>query len=105
VVDDEYLALKSIAESLGSNNLTQISNHLESALSSLAKIALHRPEVLPVLSLANNINRKLPEVTRVELASLRRWILKTIPEEPTPINGSNKFAHELTLDVAKKMIN
>ena len=36
VIEDEYRALKVIAESLGSNNLKRISEHLELAVTALA---------------------------------------------------------------------
>jgi len=102
-IEDQYQALKELAQALGSIDLIKVSQHMEPALSALASIALKRPEVLPVLTVANNMNRNLLLATSAELSTLRRQLIGIIPAEASSVKGSNKYGHELTLSVAKKI--
>ena len=101
--DQVYAQVKELISTLGSYDRPSIYDQLDSAIPTIARLVLARPDLLPALSEANRIKRDFETTSERELDDLRSMLLKLLPDEAKSISSPSQYAHEITLSVAKKI--
>ena len=99
---DPFGEIKRAIELLGgrSNEYAEV---LENISAALASIAIDRPQVLPLLSLTQQLSNSTNGYSRSDIASLREGLILLLPDDAIAIPDNYKYAHEVTRSVTKKI--
>jgi len=101
--EDEFAAIKTVIEQLGSEDLSTAKVLLSSVMRPLASLSLEHPEVLPILSKIDLLVLEEDDVTMTDLLDTRRLLISVLPEGLRPVQASPYNAHHITKTVAQKM--